>query len=1737
MPANNESVLKLNFESTVKPDDVKNIELLSTALERLDNIKLTGLGAMASSLTSLTTSLNTLSGVNLSNNLGDGILNLVNSINRLENVDTISTDVASRLANGFKQIAEATQAFEGNTARIPAGTATLVNALKSLSQIEDIPSDIGDRLYTGFESIARAVSVFKKSDMKNVQIPQGLGAEIGGLVSALTKLNDIPDISSVGDRLKTGFQAIADAAKAFPREEFENIRVPANLGRSVDSLAQALIQMNSIPAMSKDSATNLVEGFKVIAEAVRAFDGIAVKIPVTLGKGVAALVEATNNITEVKDITIYTDILKKNFETIAAAVAHFKNIDNTNLGGIAQLVTALNQLNKVKPINNTVVENAKKLAQAINVLDKSVTADAPRLQQLAAVTKQLSPAFNQASTGAKHFGGSLKLINFAAFISLARQAINTIQRLFTAMKQSVSKFSSLENASLFFGQALQGANQHVYDQVAALMQLGAVDQRYADSISTLTQMYKGYGISTEQAANMALGLTNRMFDLSFAIGQNADSLSEFYARAQSIAAQQTRAGYRVGAALTFAGINTYLRDMDSNMESITGKTDMATRAIAQFNTFINATSAAAGQFGRELNIPAVRLNILQNQLNILVQSIGRMLAPLFLQLAKYALIALQVIVRVIDAIVRLFGGEGFALVDFSEMFKSIQSSASGVGGAAQDTADGLNNAAGAAKELKKTISGIDQVFTINDEVSGGGGLVDSLGGLADLKPVNVADLLNQAAMAELTNMFAEIDATAEKFFQKLKEILPIVLDIAAGIAAWKLVSFLTDISKASGLLAGLKDLAATVSIVVGVALIAGAVQDLLKNGLNLTNTILGAVGGLLAGGGIGWKLTHSISGALIGATIGVGVILALMGSISLIKDGFSAGAFGATLLGAVVAAFGLIRWLTPAYTLGATTVLSLVIGAGVAIAIGGISFLNDNVRSNDIIGGIMTVLGAAMAGAGIGFIVGGPVGAGVGAIIGLAVGLTISIAMVEIKQQQDLFNAAITDLKERATISLTEALDTIALGIAGFSEQNKIVLDLIEVKSDSSQKVKDLALDLQNLSDTISANGQPVASNLQAMAESMMLLMNAISEDSANGFALVREGLGGAFKTASDIGVKAIGDLIVKYGELETAISGKHSATIKEIEDLTAQMKLLPSGSDQWNILNTRITELTEGLLYLADIPSQAKLSVATSSINDFINAINSGTIDITNFADFQAQLGTLSQGAQDYLKELVTVRDNMLMSLEQQRLEGLFYGEDVSVIDELIKAVNDNYNAKKSEFDSFITTMFDGIGASMITQGSQAMQSAMDMIAEQGLNVNPLAIQKVGADFKTEYADKVMDEIVLQFKLSAEKKQQWNDMWKSVDANIFDVKRISDMSGGMVFAEILTDDLVSATTETMKAANFAPSTSAMLTSFKNALGADAVIAGLKASGVDVAKGLEEGINKYTGWNLYAMKDNMIEFIRKSLDSHSPARVTIPIGEDVAAGIEQGANTYVFLFTPLAANALEKLLEALKGTGAFTVGAHVGNQVGIDIMSALNTYKFDFTLSINNIRAALTFDATDVGRNIAQGVQRGINNSSVDIRNYTNRVKDAFTNSTQGFTINSPSKWGHDMIGLNIGAGVVNGLNDSRVNIAPFKNSIDNELQKIDAEMQFHPTIDTARLNGDISASTAQLNANVSGDYSYSAEGTRAAVEAQTAITEQLLAQLVQAVEDGKYITMDGEKVAQITRGYQRDMAVRRNRV
>lgn len=466
----------------------------------------------------------------------------------------------------------------------------------------------------------------------------------------------------------------------------------------------------------------------------------------------------------------------------------------------------------------------------------------------------------------------------------------------------------------------------------------------------------------------------------------------------------------------------------------------AEQVLLRYNYLLSVTTDAQGDFARTSGSFANQIRILQLNFDQLRIAVGNAIIPI----AQAVLPGINAIISALTKLATVFAQVTALLFGKSTEVTSqsgVASSAISAADATDQLAESTEGAGSAAKKAEKDMKGVRAGFDdLNILASNAASSLDDAAGGLDMSGIDtsVGEMWSDAEINP--NLSAEIYALTEK----LKDMIPLIAGVGAGLLAWKIAnSLVPDLGVLQGLLGSLV-VAAGITLLVdsiknivfgtgltwknilegayggalagaglgymlasklgltwtqgmlggaiiglGVALLIESVADIITRGLNVGNGILGAIGGAIAGAAAGFLYMGGPGGALLGATIGVGIALVIESIADIISSGLnlSNGVLGA--IGGALAGAG------AGFYLGGPggALVGAVIGVGLVLTLEGI--VAQFTGGVDIVGALMTVLGSTLTGAGLGFAFGGPIGAGIGAVIGFVAGLVIEITGVK----------------------------------------------------------------------------------------------------------------------------------------------------------------------------------------------------------------------------------------------------------------------------------------------------------------------------------------------------------------------------------------------------------------------------------------------------------------------------------------------------------------------------------------------------------------------------------------------------------------------------------------------------------------------------------------------------------------------------------------------------------------------
>lgn len=622
---------------------------------------------------------------------------------------------------------------------------------------------------------------------------------------------------------------------------------------------------NQIAALNKALSGSGAVGQKLksIAAGLKAISDVGtVKIPKSLGTNMQALGTAISGISDGDIDKLYNvaDALRPLSELEGAHMRSYIN----QLSAFPDVVRELRAAD-IDEFSNQMTRLANALrpfATEMQHVADGFSAMPSRIQRLITTTEKYNNTVNKGSAQTSRFGISLKSIKTAgvvAGIRMIRQGISKAITESNAYQEDLNLFT----ASM--GQYAKEAQEYA-ENVGEIM--GIDPAKWMRNQGVFNTLLSGFGSVADRSYLMSKNLTQLGYDISSFFNISVEDAMQ---KLQSGVSGELEPLRRLGYDLSQAKLEQTALTL--GIEKSVSAMTQAEKAELRYYAIMTQVTTAQGDMARSLDAPANQLRIFQAQLTQASRAIGNIFIPILQKILPIAIAVLRIVRELADAIAKLFH---FKLTEID--YSGVGNLASG----AEDAAAGFDDATSAAKELKKSVMGFDELNILNGNTASGAGSAGVSGGSGFDFELPEYGFLN------------DVSKQADEVTQKLKNALPWILAIGAGLAAWKLGPKLgLDLQKTIGLAVGIfgaltlvqnildsivngvteenmtgmifgMTLAVTglyvalgpvaggiTAIVSGLAVLAVAFSDAEKSGWNFQNQMLAIAGILAAGVGIG----------------------------------------------------------------------------------------------------------------------------------------------------------------------------------------------------------------------------------------------------------------------------------------------------------------------------------------------------------------------------------------------------------------------------------------------------------------------------------------------------------------------------------------------------------------------------------------------------------------------------------------------------------------------------------------------------------------------------------------------------------------------------------------------------------------------------------------------------------------------------------------------------------------------
>lgn len=467
-----------------------------------------------------------------------------------------------------------------------------------------------------------------------------------------------------------------------------------------------------------------------------------------------------------------------------------------------------------------------------------------------------------------------------------------LRQTFRIMGSWFKESNDYVEALNLFEVSMDDASDAALEYAHKVQDLMGIDiQDWLEAQGSFNQLLEGYGLAEDKAAQMSKQLTQLGYDLSSLWNVDVDTAMK---RLQSGMSGQIKGLKAWGINLSVAQLRETA--LAHGIELSTAKMTEAQKATLRYITLMEKTTNVQGDLARTLITPANALRIFEQQVTQARRALGNIVSVVAVKVIPVFQAFISIVTKAAQALANFLGYE-LPDIDYS----GISAGAS----AADDMADGLSNAADAAKKLKSYTMGFDELNVINPDSGDSGSAIPMGGGYA-------SDFGFDPSKYEYDFLGGAIKSS-EELEQKLKKVLEVVLAIATGIAAWKIGSIFTK---------DLSTLAGVALAAAGAVLTLSGAFEAWTDGLNSSNLTTMMEGTILLVAGLG--LAFGPVGAAIGAAVG-SIALFATAFKDLLENGFNDNNIMAftVVTGAVIAltaAFGPVAALLAGVALAVTGV-------------------------------------------------------------------------------------------------------------------------------------------------------------------------------------------------------------------------------------------------------------------------------------------------------------------------------------------------------------------------------------------------------------------------------------------------------------------------------------------------------------------------------------------------------------------------------------------------------------------------------------------------------------------------------------------------------------------------------------------------------------------------------------------------------------------------------------------------
>ena len=549
--------------------------------------------------------------------------------------------------------------------------------------------------------------------------------------------------------------------------------------QAVDGLKALTNTLNRLKTATSGSATNLSKTAQSIRELSNALKGLntgdaSQKIN-RLATALSTLGSLSNFRSTVNSLTKLNTALGNlkwtDGDKLASLATGLQPLSELGRSHLTSFITQLGKLPEVMKdleaadldkFTKQMTELAaamKPFADEMQKVSNGFSAFPSKIQKLIASTNRYNGTTQKATETTKAFGTALTGIKFSSVIYLAKRTSSVVSDL-------MYDATEWEGIVQRFGRAFGSTAQENYDWIKRLnSELQINTQQFMQYSSIFGTMLKGFGVVESDAAKMAMGYTELVYDIWAGYNDIYTSFEDAAIAVRSAIAGEVEPIRKAG----FTIVDSQLKVTAANygIAYSSQKASEELKSYLRYLTLIGQADAQGliGTYAREMTTAEGLLRTLRQQITSLSQAFGSFLLPVLVKVLPYVQAFVELIGEAVVALAALFGVT-LQPVDFSTGASS-----------AGDLSDNLSDAADAAKKVKQYTAGFDELNVFDPNKGNSSGSGSSLGSYAGM--FDIDKLWDES-------IFENVNQQVDELKEKLKDVLTVATTIGAAIMAWKI---------------------------------------------------------------------------------------------------------------------------------------------------------------------------------------------------------------------------------------------------------------------------------------------------------------------------------------------------------------------------------------------------------------------------------------------------------------------------------------------------------------------------------------------------------------------------------------------------------------------------------------------------------------------------------------------------------------------------------------------------------------------------------------------------------------------------------------------------------------------------------------------------------------------------------------------------------------------------------------